>query len=150
MENLNQIVASILEKGFLMSLATVDKNGVWVCDVIYVHDSKFNIYWISNINTRYSNAILGSPKIAATITISNNSVEINLGLQIEGNAQQFKKDIPDLIVQHRLKRGKSATGESREILDDDESWYMIKPTKIEIIDEKLWGFSKKIIRLDSD
>ena len=49
MENreLKQLIQEVLEKGYLMSLATLDDGGVWVADVIYIHDDDLNIFWMS-------------------------------------------------------------------------------------------------------
>jgi uncharacterized protein YhbP (UPF0306 family) len=43
--DLGKIAKEILEKGHLMSLATVDDGGVWVADVVYIYDDNFNIYF---------------------------------------------------------------------------------------------------------
>lgn len=41
--NNRDLIKEVLEKGYLMSLATEDDGGVWVSDVIYIYDEKFNI-----------------------------------------------------------------------------------------------------------
>jgi len=41
-KNLRKLVKQILDKGYLMSLATVDGSGPWVSDVIYVADDIAN------------------------------------------------------------------------------------------------------------
>ena len=38
---LKELIKEVLEKGYLMSLATSDGGGVWVADVIYVYDDEF-------------------------------------------------------------------------------------------------------------
>lgn len=54
-------VLEILEKGYLMSLATVDEGGVWVADVIYVYDDAFTLYWMSSLEVRHSQALFQNP-----------------------------------------------------------------------------------------
>lgn len=145
MEDLKKLIKNILEKGYLLSLATVDESGPWVSDVIYVYDDNFAFFWISDEDTRHSQAILKNPKVAATITVSNKGGEDNIGLQIEGTAEKIDGEIYELAVKHRLKRNKQPPKEGESFLED-ESWYKFTPTKIEIIYEPLWGFTKKIFQ----
>lgn len=142
MEDLRKIVDEVLEKGYLMSLATVDENGPWVSDVIFVNEN-LNIYWLSSENTRHSKAILKNSKTAATITLSNGQGEKNIGLQIEGNTEKIEGDVFEMAKKHRVKRNKPLPVKEGEILDPGESWYRLTPKKIEIIYEPLWGFEKK-------
>lgn len=144
-ENLKDLAQSILEKGHLMSLAIADDGGLWVSDVIYVFDDDWNLYWLSEVATRHSKAILKNNNVAATITISNKSKEPNEGLQIAGIAEKIEGDILAMAIKHRLKRGRPAPAKEGEILDPGESWYRLRPTKIELIYEPLFGFSKKVI-----
>lgn len=149
MKEIKELVFSVLEKGFLMSLATVDESGPWVSDVIYVHDDKLNLYWLSKMITRHSKAIEKNPKVAATITVWQKQGDKNVGLQIEGVANKVEGDILEMAVKHRLKRNKKVPTKEGEILEVGESWYKIKPTKIELIYELLYGFNKKKLELKS-
>ena len=146
MEDLRKIVDEILEKGYLMSLATVDENGPWVSDVIFVND-ELDLYWLSLENARHSKAILKNPKTAATITVSNGIGEKNIGLQIEGIAEKIDGDVFEMAKKHRAKRNKPLPEKEGEVLDPGESWYRLTPKKIEIIYEPLWGFEKKVLDL---
>ncbi len=142
MDDLNDLVQEILEKGYLMSLATVDDGGPWVSDVVYVSDG-LDIYWISKEETRHSQAIINHSSVAATITISNQLGEQNVGLQIAGTAQKIDGEIYKMAVAHRLKRKKDPPKEDEQFLKSTESWYLLKPTKVEIIYEPKWGYEKK-------
>ena len=146
MEDLRKIVDEILEKGYLMSLATVDENGPWVSDVIFVND-ELDLYWLSLENARHSKAILKNSKTAATITVSNGIGEKNIGLQIEGIAEKIDGDVFEMAKKHRAKRNKPLPEKEGEVLDPGESWYRLTPKKIEIIYEPLWGFEKKKLEL---
>lgn len=143
--NIKDLVREVLKKGYLMSLATHDTGGVWVADVIYIFDEDFNIYWMSKPNVRHSEAIMKNPKVAGTIT-ANMKGEDNLGLQFEGNAQKVNGFRDDLAKMHYLKRGKDEPLEKEDVLNG-RSWYMLKPSKIELINEKLFGFNKQKIEL---
>lgn len=147
MENnqIKQLIQEVLDKGYLMSLATIDDGGVWVSDVIFVYDDKFNIYWMSDPDVRHSQAILVNPKVAGTITISDQG-EDNLGIQFDGVAEKIDGARYDLALKHYAKRGKPAPKETDDVLQGD-SWYILKPKKIELIYEKLFGFEKQKIEL---
>jgi uncharacterized protein YhbP (UPF0306 family) len=139
--DIKQLILEVLDKGYLMSLATADKNGVWAADVIYIHDENLNIYWMSDPDVRHSQAIEENSRIAGTITVSGQG-EDNLGIQFEGVAEKIVGSRHDLAVKHYRKRKKPEPTENEDVLQWD-SWYMLKPTKIELIYEKLYGFEKQ-------
>ena len=87
--DVRELVREVLESGHLMSLATSDDRGVWVSDVIYVHDDQLSIYWLSQRNTRHSRAILKNNRVAATITVSPDSRAPNVGLPLTGTAEEI-------------------------------------------------------------
>lgn len=126
-----------------MSLGTVDDGGVWVADVIYVHDDSFNLYWLSQEDTRHSKAIAKNSKVGATITLER-AFE---GLQIEGKAKKVTGALMKLARKHWKKSGKKPPKSESEILDPGESWYRLTPTKIELINEPLFGFEKKVVTI---
>ncbi|MFY9493054.1 MAG: pyridoxamine 5'-phosphate oxidase family protein [Minisyncoccia bacterium] len=140
-----QLIEEVLNQGYLMSLATTDNSGVWVCDVIYIHDDDLCIYWMSDPDVRHSQAIIANKKVAGTITVSGPG-ENNLGIQFGGIAEKIEGARHDLALKHYAKRKKPAPKESEDVLGGD-SWYMLKPEKIELICEKLFGFNKKKIDL---
>jgi len=139
--NIKELIKEVLEKGYLMSLATKDEGGIWVSDVIYINDDEFNIYWISDPEVRHSEAILKNNKIAGTITVSGPR-EDNLGIQFEGVAEKIEEPRYDLAKKHYTKRLKPEPEESEDVLQGD-SWYVLRPSKVELICEKLFGFEKK-------
>lgn len=147
MEDIKKLIKEVLRKGYLMSLATHDNGGVWVSDVIFVETNSFELYWLSEVNSRHSKAVINNSQVAATITLSNNVGEKNIGLQIEGKAEKIEGDILEIAIKHRLKRGKPAPKKLGEILGNSESWYKLTLSKIELIYEPLFGFEKKKLEL---
>jgi uncharacterized protein YhbP (UPF0306 family) len=141
------LVDKILAEGYLMSLGVADNGGPWVSDVIYVYDNRMSIFWLSEIKTRHSQAIIKNGKASATITISNQGDQSNVGLQIEGAAEKIDGENYDLTVKHWTKRKKQIPLPNEKIVDDEKCWWKLTPTKIEIIYEPLWGFKKKVLEL---
>ncbi len=140
-------IKEVLERGYLMSLATLDEGGLWVCDVHYVADDELDLYWISNPNSRHSQALLKNPRIAATITVSNGLPgDPNLGVQFSGTASKIDGDLPLVAAIYQRKKGKTYVA-GDDILRD-RSWYKITLSKVDLIDEATMGFKKVIVDLD--
>lgn len=140
---LKKLIKEVLDKGYLMSLATVDDGGVWVSDVIYVHDDNFNIFWMSNTETRHSKALMENLEIAGTITISGQG-EKNLGIQFKGRGYKIEGARYDLAIKHFTKRKKAIPKETDDVLEGD-SWYMMQPKSIELICEEFFGFDRQTL-----
>lgn len=145
MADIRTLVKEVLENGYLMSLATVDSTGVWCADVIYVFDEDLTLYWMSDPDVRHSQAILNSPQVAGTITVSGKG-ESNSGIQFLGRAQKLDGPRYDLAVKHYKKCGKVLPQEQDDVLQGD-SWYVLKPTLIELINEEHFGFDKQKLEL---
>lgn len=154
MEEINKLIAQILGKGYVMSIATNDESGVWVSDVIYIYDIAFNIYWISQVSTRHSRAIQKNNKVSASITTSQPGEE-NEGLQIEGFAETVDKASLKMLKEHLAKRAGQVPHqkpffEENGIIDPEMSWYKLTPKKIELICEKYYGFTKQVVELANE
>lgn len=143
--DVRQLIQEVLAKGYLMSLATADDGGIWVSDVIYISDDAFNIYWMSDPRTRHSLAILKNNNVAGTITASSVG-EDNLGIQFAGVASKIEGPRYDLAKKHYAKRLKKEPKETDDVLQGD-SWYILRPKKIELIYEKLFGFEKQMLEI---
>lgn len=138
---INALIKEVLEKGYLMSLATRDSGGLWVSDVIYIYDDDFNIYWMSDPTARHSKALEGNPFVAGSITVSGQG-EDNLGIQFSGQAEKISETRFDLATKHFLKRKKPAPKPDDDVLQGD-AWYVVRSTTIDLIHEKLFGFKKQ-------
>lgn len=143
--DIKTLIQEVLSKGYLMSLATSDNGGLWVCDMIYIHDDNLNIYWMSDPQARHSQAIHKNASVAGTITASSQG-EDNLGIQFEGVAEKIEGKRHDLALKHYKKRNKPKPKETDDVLQGD-SWYVIKPKSIDLICERLFGFKKQKLEL---
>jgi uncharacterized protein YhbP (UPF0306 family) len=141
--DLPNLVRSILDKGYVMSLGTVDESGPWVTDLIFVHDNAFILYWISDVSVRHSLAIKKNPSVAVAVSLTNLSISEEVGVQIMGRAEKLTGDFLEIAVKHRIKRGMIPPKKEGDILGSGESWYALYPSKIDIIHTPLFGTSKK-------
>ena len=143
--NITPLIKEVLDKGYLMSLATVDTHGVWVADVIDICDDDMNIYWMSDPSVRHSQAIHKNNNVAGTITVSVQG-EDNLGIQFCGIAKKIIGTRYDLARTYFIKKKKPIPQEYDDVLQGD-SWYILTPQTIELIHETLFGFDKQKLEL---
>jgi uncharacterized protein YhbP (UPF0306 family) len=136
----------VLDNTHIMSLATMDDGGVWVSDVLFIYDNDFNIYWMSDPDVRHSKALVKDPRVAGTITFSTQSKVPSFCLQFSGTAQKIDGPRYDLACKHLAKRSHPKPEEADDVLQGD-SWYILTPNKIELIDEENFGFEKQKINL---
>jgi uncharacterized protein YhbP (UPF0306 family) len=143
MTDIKGLIRDVLERGDFVSLAILDQEGIWVFDVLYVYDDDLNLYWLSEPEVRHSRAILIHPKVAGTITVSGRG-EDNFGIQFEGRGGKIDGPRFDLAKKKSAKCNKPAPKEGDDFLQGD-SWYILKPTRIDLICEKLFRYEKQRI-----
>lgn len=131
-----------------MSLGTTDADGVWVSDVIYVHDDELNIYWVSLPSARHSQAIEVNPAVAGTITASWDLGK-ERALQFSGTAMRFEGAHLDLEQKLESKRGKEVPKVAGEILAKGHGWYVLKPQATKVIHGELFGYERKSLVVDT-
>ncbi|HVA82890.1 MAG TPA: pyridoxamine 5'-phosphate oxidase family protein, partial [Candidatus Aquilonibacter sp.] len=147
-------VASILKKGYLMSLATSDSAGPWISEIVYVSDSKFNIYWISSAAARHSKAILKNPKVAGSIVISDRPGQKTEAIQILGRAKLLKGDSLALAKLRGKKLGVPIPKKQGETLVYNDKryggkhcWFKMTPIKMDLLYKKRFGDDKAILEM---
>jgi uncharacterized protein YhbP (UPF0306 family) len=101
---------------------------------------------MSDPDCRHSQAILKKDGVAGSITTSNKSKEPNLGIQFEGKAEKIEGARYDLVLKHFSKRGHPIPPEDKDVLQGD-SWYVLKPAKIRLIDEENFGYDTQEVLL---
>lgn len=139
-------VLEVLENAHLLTIATTDSIGLWAADVVFVHDDNLAIYWMSHEGTRHSKAIENNPNVAGTITVSTASGQPSFGIQISGEANKVDGPRYDLAVKHLPKRGYPVPKEDDDVLMGG-SWYMLTPTKIQLVDFANFGYEPKNVPL---
>jgi hypothetical protein len=85
-ETLRRQALTYLETHNTMTLATVGPDGPWAAGLFYVNDG-FDLYWLSDPDTRHSRNIAHNPRVAVAIHEDYRDWRIIQGLQMEGTAQ---------------------------------------------------------------
>lgn len=144
---IQKLAQDILDKGYFLSLATLDDGGLWVSDVFYVADDDWNIYWLSARDTRHSKAIEQNPEVAGAITITTTPQEPSEALQIAGRVEVVAKEMNEFVEKLFLeKRGKEKKTEA-ERYKGGQSWYKLTPTKIRLAHQETFGLEKQDVEL---
>lgn len=105
------LISSYLQKQHMMQLATFSSDQPWICNLYYVVDDNFNLYWLSLKSRRHSQEILKQKKVAAAIPVNFDIGEKVVGLQIQGIAERIKsnndsRNIADLYAKKFLRTNK--------------------------------------------
>ncbi|MEK7632669.1 MAG: pyridoxamine 5'-phosphate oxidase family protein [Patescibacteria group bacterium] len=145
MNDLIALTHEALDSSYLMSLGVSDEEGVWVADVIFVHDDEFSVYWMSSVNRRHSLAIVKNPNVAAAITATMRPGEPDRGVQMSGVAEVIDSVPREIVVKHFRKRNKPEPAGDFVVLEDHQ-WYVLRPTRIELIDEVHFGYDRQRVR----
>jgi len=85
-QQLRQHVLQYLQSHNVMTLATVGPDGPWAAGLFYVSDG-FDLYWLSNPESRHSRNIAHDAQVAVTIHEDYRDWRMIQGLQMEGLAR---------------------------------------------------------------
>jgi uncharacterized protein YhbP (UPF0306 family) len=80
------LVKKYLSEAKVMQLATAAGNRPWACNVHFVADDKFNLYWLSMPSRRHSQEIANNKNVAITIAVRYPDKPV-VGLSAEGQAR---------------------------------------------------------------
>ena len=83
----------IIERSNYMVIGTSTKNGKpWTAPVLFVHDTSFNIYFLSAVDSLHAENILDDPNVSISIFDSHQRVgSYEGGVQAEGKAKPVGK-----------------------------------------------------------
>lgn len=84
--NVEQIVREYIEKTVHLSLATVNGDTPWVCEVHFAYDNTLSLYFRSLTSRRHSQEIAANPKVAGNIIDTYKVGEPVVGVYFEGEA----------------------------------------------------------------
>jgi uncharacterized protein YhbP (UPF0306 family) len=85
-----QRAKKIIEENRYLVIASSSLDGEpWISPVFFASDEKYNLYWVSNKNSKHSDLIRKNPKVA--IVIFNSSV-----IEGEGTGVYFEAEVTEL------------------------------------------------------
>jgi len=84
---LEELIRQYLEGTKMMHLATALQGRPWVCNVWFVSDDLFNLYWFSTATRRHSREVAENSHVAGSMCLLQTPEDAPRGLQFEGEAQ---------------------------------------------------------------
>jgi nitroimidazol reductase NimA-like FMN-containing flavoprotein (pyridoxamine 5'-phosphate oxidase superfamily) len=145
-DELKAFAIDILRDTHVMSLGTMDRDGVWVAELVFIHDEDFNLYWISKPSARHSTAIAQNPRAACTITASWET-DNERSLQIAGNAVTVDGRPQELEDKLTAKVGPNASDSPDALVGEGYAWYRLTPTSIELTQSIPFGYERQSVPL---
>lgn len=148
MINPRKEVLNFLEENTILSLATCDRNQPWICVLLFVNDTKFNFYFISDQKARHSREISKNSKVAFAINHEKEQEGYIKALQIEGVASKLPLEhIPRVLKMYlgKFPFSKNYLPSVKKAVSKAFRWkfYKIETTKIYYMDKKLFDEGRR-------
>lgn len=128
-------ISAYLDEAKMMQLATAAANKPWICNVWFVADENFTVYWISSTKRRHSEELENNSSVAASFCIPRQPSESNRGaLQLEGTATRvvgFAEEA--MALKLYVKRGFFSLEQVQKFMaspDNPHVFYRITPERI--------------------
>ena len=95
-----------IEKSNYMVIGTSTKNGKpWTAPVLFVHDTSFNIYFLSAVDALHSENILENANVSISIFDSHQKIgSYEGGVQAEGKAKPVEKNDIERVIRLYCKK----------------------------------------------
>lgn len=130
-------------------IATVDPKGVWSNPVYFAWDSKFNLYFISQLHSRHMKNLKKDPRIGVSIYKTEQKGDV-VGIQLEGKAKRLttKKDI---ALAFKIYHGRTGGERDQQEYINNPTWHFvkIKPDAIFYFDTRFFGEERQEVPMDS-
>ena len=99
MENYEAQAKKIITDNIYMTIATASPDGnPWISPVFFAYDDVYNLYWVSDRNSRHSNLIRENNKVAIVIFDSS-------APEGEGDGVYFEARVVELNNTQEIKKG---------------------------------------------
>jgi uncharacterized protein YhbP (UPF0306 family) len=138
--NPTELVRQHLAQAKIMQLATSADDQPWVVTVHFYADDELNLYWISTLARRHSQAIEQNSKVATTILVHENTAEepYVIGITIEGVAELIGETPDETVGQGYVAKLNKDDNFLADIASgtNPHKFYRLKPTKIVLFDNK--------------
>jgi len=106
--DVEKVVREYIDKTVHMSLATVEGDQPWVCEVHFAYDKDLNLYFISLPTRRHSQEIAANNKVAGNIIDKYELGQPVVGVYFDGSAEMLEagedRKIAVDAIKERLKR----------------------------------------------
>jgi uncharacterized protein YhbP (UPF0306 family) len=121
-EQIEAIIREYIPQIIHMSLATVENNKPWVCEVHFSYDDELNLYFMSSTNTRHAQEIVKNPHVAGNIVTQHHKNQKVRCVDFEGIAEILSStDAEQIAYPAYVKRYGESEGLLNEIRKDGDA-----------------------------
>ena len=106
-------------------VASVDEKGVWANPVYFAYDEKFNLYFISQMNSRHMQNLKKDPRISVAIYKTEQKGDI-VGIYIEGEAKIILKDKKEIQKAFDVYYERAGKGPDVQGYINNPTWLYVK------------------------
>ena len=137
MDKLRQLIVDYMTEQKLMQLATVGKDGPWICTVWQAFDDQLNIYFFSATNRLHSQQIEVNTKVAGALAKPHTVTDKPRAVQFSGSATKLTA-AEDIKKARLVYEGRIFDSETIDKLmvhpERPHAFYKIVPDKIVLFD----------------
>ncbi len=141
MDNYLQQAKEIISKNIYMVIASASRAGEpWISPVFFAYDYHYNLFWVSNKESRHSTLIRNNPRVAIVIFDSHAPEGEGNGVYIEATIDELtdEEDITQAmkVLSKRVTRDECRVKKIEEVTGDG-MWriYRATPMKMYTLDE---------------
>lgn len=125
-EQIEKVIREYITKVPHMSLATVNQNKPWVCEVHFANDENLNLYLVSKVTTRHCQEIASNPNVGGTIVRQHSLDETPAGVYFEGQVERIESPSQDDIIRYTTALNRDAQELTSQLAEGDgKSMYKI-------------------------
>lgn len=138
--NWKKYLKECLESTNYCCIATVDPKGVWANPVYFAYDEKFNLYFISQMDSRHMQNLKKDPRISVAIYKTEQKGDV-LGIQLQGNAKIILDDEKEIQHAFDMYYGRAGKGPDVQNYINNPTWLYVKitPEHIYYFDTRFFG-----------
>lgn len=116
--DVEKIVREYINKTVHMSLATVNDNKPWVCEVHFAYDEDLNLYFVSKQSTRHCQEIALNSAVAGNIVRTHELSELPHGIYFEGTAQMLASASDQEVKRYCDRMERNSDEVSKQLKED--------------------------------
>jgi uncharacterized protein YhbP (UPF0306 family) len=137
-----ELTKELITNNRYLSLSTSDGKNVWIAPLYYVADDKWNLYFVSPIESLHAKHIIKNPNVAFCIFDSTQEPGTGIGLQANAVASMIdSKDYPEVVVKYIKSL------EPFNISMEKYRVFKLLSTKMFVTDQEAWekeGVDKRV------
>lgn len=143
-----EMARHLIDQAKYMVIATSDKHCMpWAAPVFFAYDDKFNLYFISAVDSKHAENISRNPYVAVSIFDSSQPIGMSEGIQIEGKTSVVErsklKGVID-VYSSRLFRNSNIPDTSRYNESEYSGASEFRFFKIEVVQAYVTGVDRRV------